>query len=93
MLRNQRTGWIAAVAMTAFLLITAPAFAAGPAREDAGNWIVRLAGWLGLPPSLAAAWDLSSANIDPNGRPKPGGDQPGPGSAGTDDSANIDPNG
>jgi hypothetical protein len=96
MLPKQRKGWIAgiaAVSMTAFLLTTAPAFAAGPARDDAGSWIVRLAGWLGLPPSLTPAWGLSSANIDPDGRPRSAGDQPGPSSAGTDDSANIDPNG
>jgi hypothetical protein len=93
MLRNQRKSWIAITILASVLLTTAPAFAAGPAREEGGSWIVRLAGWLGLPPSLTAAWGLSSANIDPNGQPRLTGDQPEPGSAGTDDSANIDPDG
>ncbi|MFL6291283.1 MAG: hypothetical protein ACJ759_10340 [Thermoanaerobaculia bacterium] len=87
MLRNQRKGWIAAVALAALLLASAPAAAAGPARRDMESWIVRLAGWLGLPSSITAVWETDSANIDPNGQPKPTG------SAGTDDSANIDPNG
>ena len=87
MLRNQRKGWIAAVALAALLLASAPASAAGPVRRDTESWIVRLAGWLGLPPSVTAVWGLTSANIDPNGQPKPTS------SAGTDDSANIDPDG
>jgi hypothetical protein len=87
MLRNQRKGWIAAVALAALLLASAPAAAAGPVQRDAESWIVRLARWLGLPPSITAVWGLTSANIDPLGQPKPNG------SAGTDTSANIDPNG
>jgi hypothetical protein len=85
MLRNQRKGWIAAVALAALLLASAPASAAGPAQRDTRSWIVRLAGWLGLPPSITAVWEKDSANIDPDGQPKPTG------SAGTDTSANIDP--
>ena len=87
MLRNQRKGWIAAAALAALLLAPLPASAAGPARRDTGSWIVRLAAWLRLPPSLTAVWEMDSAYIDPNGQPKPTG------SAKTDDSANIDPNG
>lgn len=87
MLRNQRRGWIAALALAALLLASAPASAAGPVQRDVETWIVRLAGWLGLPPSVTAVWGLSSANIDPDGEPKPTG------SAGTDDSGHIDPDG
>jgi hypothetical protein len=85
MLRNQRKGWIAVAVLAALLLASAPASAAGPVPRDMGSWIVRLAGWLGLPPSVTAVWGLSSAHIDPNGEPKPTG------SAGTDDSGYIDP--
>lgn len=87
MLRNQRKGWTAALALAALLLASAPASAAGPVQRDLGSWIVRLAGWLGLPPSITAVWEADSANIDPNGQPKPTG------SDGTDDSGYIDPNG
>ena len=87
MLRNQRKGWIAVAVVAALLLASAPASAAGPVQRDVETWIVRLAGWLGLPPSVTAVWGLSSANIDPNGEPKPTG------SAGTDDSGHIDPDG
>jgi len=87
MLRNQRKGWIAVAVLAALLLASAPASAAGPVQRDMGSWIVRLAGWLRLPPSVTAVWGLSSANIDPDGQPKPTG------SAGTDDSGYIDPNG
>ena len=84
MLRNQRKGWIVPAVLAALLLAPMPASARGPARRDPGSWIVRLAAWLRLPPSITAVWDLSSAHIDPNGQPKP---------AGTDSSANIDPDG
>lgn len=67
MLRNQRKGWIAVAVLAALLLASAPASAAGPAQRDTGSWIVRLADWLGLPPSVPAAWGLSSAHIDPDG--------------------------
>jgi hypothetical protein len=87
MLRNQRKGWTAAVALAALLLASVPAAAAGPVRRDTESWIVRLAAWLGLPPSITAVWGLTSANIDPLGQPKPTG------SAGTDTSAHIDPDG
>ena len=87
MLRNQRKGWMAAMALAALLLASTPAFAAGPVQRDIESWIVRLAGWLGLPPSVTAVWEADSAHIDPDGQPKPTG------SAGTDDSANIDPDG
>jgi hypothetical protein len=82
MLRNQRKGWIASAALAALLLASVPASAAGPARSvprDRESWIVRLAGWLGLPPSLTAAWEADSAHIDPDGQPK------------ADDSGYIDP--
>ena len=84
MLRNQRKGWIAPAVLAALLLAPVPASAAGPAPRDPGSWIVRLAAWLGLPPSVTAVWERSSANIDPNGQPKP---------TGTGSSANIDPDG
>ncbi len=87
MLRNQRKGWIAVAVLAALLLASVPASAAGTAQQDVENWIVRLASWLRLPPSVTAVWGLSSAHIDPNGEPKPTG------SAGPDDSAHIDPNG
>jgi hypothetical protein len=87
MLRNQRKGWIAALVVAALLLASAPASAAGPLQRDLESWIVRLAGWLGLPPSVTAVWTTDSANIDPLGQPKPTG------TAGTDSSANIDPDG
>lgn len=87
MLRNQRKGWIAVAILAALLLASAPASAAGPVQRDIESWIVRLAGWLGLPPSVTAVWETDSANIDPNGQPKPTG------SAGTDDSGYIDPDG
>ncbi|HWN43685.1 MAG TPA: hypothetical protein VNW71_15765 [Thermoanaerobaculia bacterium] len=87
MLRNQRKGWIAVAVLAALLLASAPASAVGSVQRDTGSWIVRLASWLRLPPSVAAVWGLSSANIDPDGEPKPTG------SAGTDDSGYIDPNG
>ena len=87
MLRNQRKGWIAVSVLAALLLASAPASAAGSVQRDMGSWIVRLAGWLGLPSSVTAFWGLSSAHIDPNGQPKPTG------TAGTDSSANIDPDG
>ncbi|HVG07125.1 MAG TPA: hypothetical protein VNM67_05425 [Thermoanaerobaculia bacterium] len=100
MLRNQRKGWIAPAALAALLLAPVPASAAGPARRDPGNWIVRLAAWLGLPPSVTAVWEMSSANIDPNGQPKPTGDSSAnidpdgqPGSAKADSSGYIDPDG
>lgn len=85
MLRNQRKGWTAVAALATLLLASAPASAAGPVRRDTESWIVRLAGWLGLPPSVTAIWEADSAHIDPNGQPKPTG------SAGTDSSAHIDP--
>lgn len=84
MLRNQRKGWIVPAALAALLLAPLPASAAAPARRHPGTWIVRLAAWLGLPPSVTAVWDRSSGYIDPLGQPKP---------AGTDSSAHIDPNG
>ena len=84
-MRNQRKGWIAVAVLAALLLASAPASAAGLVKRDMGSWIVRLAGWLGLPPSVTAIWAADSANIDPNGQPKPTG------SAGTDDSGYIDP--
>jgi hypothetical protein len=87
MLRNQRKGWIAVAVLAALLLASAPASAAGPVRRDTEGWIVRLARWLGLPPSVTAVWEKDSAHIDPDGQPKPTG------SAGTDTSAHIDPNG
>jgi len=87
MLRNQRKGWIAPAVLAALLLAPVPASAAGLARRDPGSWIIRLAAWLGLPPSVTAVWDLSSANIDPLGQPKPTG------TAKTDSSAHIDPDG
>ena len=106
MLRNQRKGWIAAVVLAALLLASAPASAAGPAQRDTGSWIVRLLGWLGLPPSVTAAWEADSGYIDPNGQPKTNGSegtddsgyidplgQPGSSSAGTDSSGYIDPDG
>jgi hypothetical protein len=97
MLRNQRKGWIAVAVLAALLLVSAPASAAGPVQRDMGSWIVRLAGWLRLPPSVTAIWGLSSANIDPNGEPKPTDsahiDPDGQPSSSADDSANIDPDG
>jgi hypothetical protein len=87
MLRNQRKGWIAAVALAALLLASAPAAAAGPVQRDTESWLVRLDRWLRLPPSVTAVWGLTSANIDPDGQPKPTG------SAGTDTSGYIDPDG
>ena len=87
MLRNQRKGWIAVAVLAALLLASAPASAAGSVQRDTGSWIVRLAGWLRLPPSFTAAWATDSANIDPDGQPKPTG------SAGTDTSGYIDPDG
>lgn len=84
MLRNQRMGWIAPAVLAALLLAPVPASAAGPAPRGPQSWIVRLAAWLGLPPSVTAVWERDSANIDPLGQPKP---------TGTDSSANIDPNG
>lgn len=99
MLRKQRKGWFVAVVLISILSASAPAFAAGPARGDTG-WFARLLGWLGLPPSVTPVWDLSSANIDPDGQPgaktddsihiDPNGQ---PRSAATDDSAHIDPDG
>jgi len=95
MLRNQRKGWIASAALAALLLASVPASAAGPVPRDRGSWIVRLAGWLGLPPSVTAAWEADSANIDPNGQPKTGdsGYIDPLGQPKTDDSGYIDPNG
>jgi hypothetical protein len=103
MLRKQRKGWIAAVVLILLLSASAPAAAAGPERGGDGSWIVRLLGWLGLPPSVTSVWDFSSGYIDPLGQPGPnsaGTDDSGfidpdgkPGSAGTDDSAHIDPDG
>ena len=90
MLRKQRKDWIAAVVLISLLSASAPAFAAGPARGDAGSWFARLLGWLGLPPSVTAVWESDSAHIDPLGQPKPNGTET---PAGTDDSAHIDPNG
>ena len=95
MLRIQGKGWIASAALAALLLGPAPASAAGP---DSESWIVRLAGWLGLPPSVTSLWEADSAHIDPLGQPTanssanidPNGQ---PRSMGTDDSANIDPDG
>jgi hypothetical protein len=87
MLRNQRMGWIAPAVLAALLLAPVPASAAGPAWRDPGSWIVRLAAWLRLPPSVTAVWEMDSANIDPLGQPKPTG------SAQTDSSAHIDPDG
>ena len=101
MLRNQRKCWITPAVLAALLLAPVPASAEGLARRDPGSWIVRLAAWLGLPPSVTAVWEMDSANIDPLGQPKPTGrddsaniDPLGqPGSAQTDSSANIDPDG
>ncbi len=101
MLRNQRKGWIAPAVLAALLLAPVPASAAGPARRDPGNWIVRLAAWLRLPPSVTAVWEMTSAHIDPLGQPGTTGTDDSahidplgqPGSAKADDSANIDPNG
>src|SRR5262245_11367695 len=73
MLRKQRKGWIAAGILAAILLASAPAAAAGPARRDTESWFVRMARWLGLPSSVTAVWEKDSANIDPNGQPKPTG--------------------
>jgi len=87
MLRNQRKGWIAPAVLAALLLAPVPASALGPEPRDPGSWIVRLAAWLRLPPSVTAVWEMSSAHIDPNGQPMPTG------SAKTDDSGYIDPDG
>jgi hypothetical protein len=81
MLRKHGKGWIAAAALVALLLASVPASAGGLEPRDRESWIVRLAAWLGLPPSLTAAWEMDSAHIDPLGHPT------------ADDSANIDPNG
>ncbi len=82
---KERKNLVAAVLLfAAFLTVSVPALADGPARgvRDGGpqvGWVVRILGWLGLPQSLGSVWAASSANIDPNGTP--------------DDSANIDPDG
>jgi hypothetical protein len=95
---RERKNFLAALLLaTAFLTVTLPARAEGPARgmRDASPgmaWMVRLLDWLGLQPQgLGSIREASSANIDPNGQPTL--NTGGGASASPDDSANIDPNG
>jgi hypothetical protein len=90
MLRKQRKGWIAAVVLVLLLSASAPAAASGPDRGTDGSWIVRLLGWLGLPPTAIPLWSSNSSGTDDSIHIDPDGQ---PGSAGTDDSIYIDPNG
>lgn len=95
---KERKNLIAAVLLlAAFVTASVPALAEGPARgmpENPGTaWVVRILGWLGLPPSLGSAWEASSANIDPDGQPMLTSGEGTGAPASADSSANIDPNG
>ncbi len=88
---------VAALLVAAVVVTAAPSLAAGQGRrseERAGaSWVVRVLGWLGIQPGgLRSVMAETSANIDPNGQPQGGGENP-QGAASPDDSANIDPDG
>jgi hypothetical protein len=98
-MRKERNHLVAATLLfAAFLTVSVPALAEGPARgvRDGGTqvgWVVRILGWLGLPRGLGSIWEASSAHIDPNGTPMLTSIGGTGASAYTDDSAHIDPNG
>jgi hypothetical protein len=101
MMSKERKNVMAAVLLVAAVLTASvPARAEGPARgvREVGPgtaWVVRILGWLGLPPQrLGSIWESSSAYIDPNGQPTLNSGGGGTGiPASSDSSANIDPNG
>ena len=99
-MRERKNLMAALLLAAAFLTASIPAQAGEPARErrDASpgtSWVVQLLDWLGLhPQDLGSIWDADSANIDPNGKPRPNSGRGGAGaSTYTDDSAHIDPDG
>jgi hypothetical protein len=97
-MRKERKKVMAAVLLAvAVLTASVPAWAEEPGKgvRDERPWVVRILDWLGLPTQgLGSIWEASSANIDPNGQPRPtsGGGETGA-SASSDSSAHIDPDG
>ncbi len=80
----ERKSLVAVLALVMALAAVSPALAAD--HGPSAGWMARFLGWLGLESqTIGRLWDATSANIDPDGQPRP--------NAMPDDSAHIDPNG